>query len=193
MRKFLKSNKGNQVVEYIIILPIMLFLILFTVANFYSFGYSSRIESVADTCVRRFVVRETLDDALLNLYDYIEGEEATVTDITLYYYNSSEVLTSVSLTFSTDETATTYFTSSFMIAGSNTWFNSSLFTNYDVMNNNYEQGNFVTITLYWNISKFVNSLATISLYNVTTKKNDITLDYGVSGSLTATARGVIIG
>ena len=193
-KDFLKAKKGKELIEIMILFPVMLFLIIYTVLNVTCYIISSEVQDTTVDYARSAVTQRTYYKALCAIADKMEENDyySTVTQITI---TNDDIVTTME--FSNNEVANTYFKNLIFknqTSGA-TAFNINqsdrLKTNYEIMEKNWVNGAYISITTLKGIAPLINSVSQITLYNASEKK-EYKLDYGMSGAIYCSTTSVII-
>lgn len=194
IKKFLKSNKGKEMLEIIILTPITIWLIFYTFVRIYANMISSKTQTVASTYVRTIITQDTLYDGLCDVAKLVldDGNDAVIASITVTDKNNGIPYT---LSFSEDSTETTYFKRMFYKTNGKYQLNynvsESFKSNYDNVSKAFARGNYVEIKVIEEISEWINRFTAITFYNPQTKQN-ITIDYFTPGIVSAVSKNIVI-
>lgn len=192
-KDFLKAKKGKELIEIMILFPVMLFLIIYTVLNVTCYIISSEVQDTTVNYARIASTQRTYYKALSAIAEKMEENnyEITITQITLHQGDNS-----VSMNFSDNTDENTYFKNLIYIdAKGNVAFNihnsDKLYLNYAIMEDFWQNGIYISITTLKGIAPLINSVSQITLYNASEKK-EYKLDYGMSGAIYCSTTSVII-
>jgi lipopolysaccharide export LptBFGC system permease protein LptF len=195
-KNYIKAKKGKELIEIIVMFPIVLFLIMFSLVQILSMTFSSQVQQTSNAYSRELITDRTLYDAVVSLGDYIKEQEkndssfnTTVLRITIIDKNTGK---KYNMTFSDDETEGTYFTKVCHDGVFNIEVSDTLKNNYMSASKYWIRGNYIEIEVMKPIAKIINSISKISIYNAQTKQRD-TLDYGTTGYVKAITKNIIIG
>ena len=194
LKKFLKSNKGKEMVEIIILTPIVIWLIFYTFIRIYANMISSKVQTVASTYTRTIITQETLYDGLCEVAKTIldNGNEAVIASITVTDKANGIPYT---LNFSSDSSETTYFKKMFYKVNGEYQFNYNISenfrNNYNNVSKSFARGNYVEIKVVEEISEWINRFTAITFYNPATKEN-VTIDYFTPGIVSAVSKNIVI-
>jgi len=204
MRRFILAKKGKNIIEFIILFPITLFLIMYSVIQLVSFIVSAKVENRSTEYMRAMIVERNLYNSICSLGDKINeyGDDITIVSITIStscdIKDCSEyIVHSYTLNFAEDSSETTYFKNLYKKGSGDTYsfnynVNDTFRSSYLELNELWAQGNYIEITVMKPIAKVINSISKISIYD-TVKKEKVTLNYGTSGVVYSNCRNVIIG
>lgn len=193
-KRFLKAKNGKELVEIILLAPITIFLIFYSIIQIMTLVFSSQTQTASNEFTRVFITERNFYTALTSLASTIdECENMTILSITITDKNNSG---SQTISFSEDSSETTYFKNMYSKATGEIVFNTNVSQTfkqkYDLMFSLYERGNYVEIVTSKSISKFISSISKISIYNSKTKQRE-TLNYGSTGYVLVKSKNIIIG
>lgn len=194
IKNFLKAKKGKELIEIMILFPVMLFLIIYTTLNVTCYIISAEVEDTTVDYARSAITQRTYYKALCAIADEMEKNDyySTITQIKI---TNGDIVTTMN--FSNNEKENSYFknliyknptsgVTSFYINQSD-----KLKANYEVMESNWVNGAYISITTLKGIMPLINEVSKISLYNATTKERH-ELDWGLSGAIYCSTTSVII-
>lgn len=192
-KRFLKSKKGKELIEIIVLFPFFIFLLLWTTLNVIKFVISTDVSDNTNEYTRIAITERNYYNALCSLAEKVNESETIITGITI---TSSDGKTTKTMSFSDNPDETTYFKN--LITkdkdnkiGFNVNVSDKMNTLYKEMNILWIKGNYVSIQTERGIAPIINEVSKISIYNSETNKRE-TFDYGVSGVIKYEAKGVII-
>lgn len=194
-KQFLKAKKGKELIEIIIMTPIMVFLIMYSAINVTCYILRAQVEDNATTYTRSAVTERSLYNALCSIADDMTAKspETTVLEIAVV---SKEDGSARSISFSDNDNETTYFKNLVYTDRYNkTAFNINVSDNfaarYYSVNEYWQRGNYITIKVQRGLNPVINSISKVSIYNWTTHE-DTTLSYGADGIVECDATSIII-
>lgn len=196
-KDFFKAKKGKELIEIMILFPVMLFLIIYTTLNVTCYIISSEVQDTTVNYARIASTQRTYYKALCAIADEMKKDDknATITEIKLYY-TISESTYETSMSFSDNSSETTHFKKLIKEdKNGNTTFNVNTSDNsyeaYKNMETFWNNGVYIKITTFKGVAPLIKSVSQISLYNASTKER-YELDYGMSGAITCSTTSVII-
>ena len=200
MKRFLKANKGVEIIEIIFLFPFVMFLILYSAVSLFAFTTGAMTQETTNSYIRSFVTHETLKDGLegiINSKEYNESVKIVKINIVNVQGDSlNAVKSEASLVFNSvdDENV---FTSLFTKDAKTGYYSYNpdnriiLEEDFAAANLQYKKGAYVEIFTEKSISKILSKMIKIKVIGLSGKLED--LDYGVSGILGASGKNVIIG
>lgn len=194
-KNFLNAKKGKELVEIIILAPIMVFLIMFTAVNLICYISKGEAEDVSSDLTRISITERSYYNALVSLAKEIDSKYSDTTILNITVTNTEGTETTMSFSDNPDET--TYFHNLIVkendkVTSFNTNVSDSFNRKYIAMSTAWERGNYITLKVQKCIAPEINKISKFSIYNFSTKKNE-TLNFGVSGVIECKTSGVIIG
>ena len=195
LRNFFKAHKGKEMVEIIVLTPITIWLIIFTTVRLLSYVISTEVQKDSSSYIRCFITEKSFYEGITALAKQVDTNpyDTVILSISLTDYETGEVRT---LSFSNDETETTYFKNMYYSNGSGRYFfnydvSSSFESNYRAVADFFKRGNYVEIVTQREINSFISTISNVTFYNPTTKEN-VTLSYLTPGLITANTKNIII-
>ena len=194
LKQFLKAKKGKELIEVIVLFPVMLFLILYSVINVVCYIVRAQAEDITTNYARCAVTERTFYKALCSIATEMEKNNYQITVLEIVITDDTGI--KYTMKFSDNDVETTYFKNlvyedrdgkiAFNVNSSD-----SLNEQYRLMANVWTRGNYVLIKTEQGIAPIISSISKVSIYNFSEKKTE-TFDYGMSGVIDCEATSVII-
>lgn len=194
-KKFIKAKKGKELIELIVLTPFLIFLIIFTALTITKHIISSEVIDTTSHYMRSIITSKTFYNALTSLADEVETQDKDITVISITVIDKKDSKNTKTITFSDDPDSSIYFSNLVYKLNNKNEFNiyvsDDFTTMYRDVESLWDRGNYVSITTLKGIAPIINEITKIQIYNPS-KEERTTLNFGISGTVYAETKNIII-